>query len=60
MNEQNEIGGDLRDEYEAIQAREADMGFECFCIECGDSIGFTTCEITATSMAVCQPCQEQD
>jgi len=34
--------------------------FEIFCTECGKSIGRTDCEITATSMALCEPCQDQD
>lgn len=37
MNEQNEIGGDLRNEYEAIQADEADT-----CSDCGDIVGHLT------------------
>ena len=57
MNEQNEINGDLRDEYLQIQEDEA---FEVHCEECGDSIGFTSCEITATSMTLCWPCHDQD
>ena len=59
MNEQLEINGDLRNEYEAIQEAEA-TEHEVFCEECGDSIGFTSCEITATSMALCGPCLDQD
>jgi len=59
MNEQLEINGDLRDEYEAIQEAEA-TEYEVLCEECGDLLGTTSCEITATSMALCGPCQDQD
>jgi hypothetical protein len=34
--------------------------YEIHCVECGTSIGVTSCEITATSMHLCEPCEDQD
>jgi hypothetical protein len=31
--------------------------YEVTCIECGTTIGVTSCEITATSMSLCESCE---